>query len=184
LENGGAIPEIQENSANSENSHNYNSNINSNKNSKENTNNGYSDFSSEIEPHPPDLGSRIQSRIKTWNDLEIKPPCRKTALNLVNSSLPQIAITFQHYSDVEIDGAMGNYAKILKEPEKFFAPRYMSFESFLEKGVEKFADDAAPFETLLSRCQGPPKKTEESESYWDDIAKRALESSDREVGDG
>jgi hypothetical protein len=103
-----------------------------------------------LQPGKKDLGMRLEGRIQTWNRLNILPRCRKTALNIVCTKMDLIAVTFQHYSDAEIDAAMSNYSRVLGDPRYSGYPIYQSLEGFLANGVEKFCEDAKPFERFLS----------------------------------
>jgi hypothetical protein len=103
-----------------------------------------------------DLGSRIERAIKTWNEAGMLPKCRKTALNIINSKLESVAVTFQHYSDDEIATAVRNYREITKNPQDFDCfLNYQSFEGFIANGVEKFVDEARPLDRFRkNRSEG------------------------------
>jgi hypothetical protein len=150
---------------------NGNDNVNVNVNDQTNLENS---FSSRSPPHSPDLAKRIDDRIKSWNSLNLKPQCRKTALNLIQLNLDRIVTTFKLYADAEIDEAMVNYGIVSGDPAAYFDPGYKSLEGFLANGVEKFVSEAEPLKKYAARG-GPPglKNKPDDDDYWAELDKRA-----------
>jgi len=95
--------------------------------------------------------SRIQPHIDRWNELSKKHPLPRYRYLEVNLSQTEgIGKTLGFFEPDEIAKAMENYALIVSSPTEYTAkPVYSGLEGFLKSGVEKYTDDAHPFE----RCK-------------------------------
>jgi hypothetical protein len=87
--------------------------------------------------------SDFQKHIELWNSLML-PQYRGTGLNIPNIT------ALKAYSFNEIQSAIKNYNSILHSSKYDAFPVYTGFAGFIEKGIEKYADDAFPFERCLT----------------------------------
>lgn len=87
--------------------------------------------------------------LQYWNSLSPPlPKYRYTVMNLSNGE--GIGLTISAYSQDEIIQAVKNYSEIVSGKDKYKAmPEYGGLAGFLAKGVEKYADDAYPFDRCL-----------------------------------
>jgi len=116
-----------------------------------------SDRDKDIDSNPvfsPSVGndglSRIEKARKVWNDkADTLPPYRFIASKLREHERGPILRTISAYSDDEIFQAITNYAKIKSDIDMEPFPVYTTFAGFMAGGVEKYADDAKPFD----RCR-------------------------------
>lgn len=109
--------------------------------------------------------SRIEKARKEWNNHspDPLPNYRFLAIQLREEERHTILRTISAYDDDEIFTAITNYAKIKSDIDMEPFPVYATFAGFMAGGVEKYADDAKPFD----RCR---KKTAAS---FDDAAREA-----------
>lgn len=105
-------------------------------------------------------GPRIDEHIKTWNGLGL-PTYRYTSLNMREKDRADSLRTLSVYSDEEIAGAIRNYSEILKSSEHEAFPIYPTFAGFLATGIEKYADDAKPFERCRKKGGGFANRDDE-----------------------
>lgn len=96
-------------------------------------------------------GKRIDAHIKTWNGLGL-PTYRYTSLNMREKDRADSLRTLSVYGDEEIAAAIRNYSEISNSSEHEAFPVYPTFAGFLATGIEKYADDAKPFD----RCKKKP----------------------------
>jgi hypothetical protein len=94
--------------------------------------------------------SRIQKAQSLWNSLDIKPAYNWTSLNRKSEDNTKLLHTLDGFSDELIEQAIHNYKKLIDMPDCDFM-KYQSFPGFMYSGVEKFIDDARPFETLVRK---------------------------------
>lgn len=99
--------------------------------------------------------SRFEKAKASWNTLGLKPAMRKTLLDVYADDRSAILSTFKNYSDDEIAKAMYNYAEILESDRHEVTAPYQSLCGFLKSGVEKFGDDANPWERFAVRGAKP-----------------------------
>ncbi len=118
-----------------------------------------SDRDKDIDSNPvfsPSVGndglSRIEKARKVWNDkADTLPPYRFIATKLREHERGPILRTISAYSDDEIFQAITNYAKIKSDIDMEPFPVYATFAGFMAGGVEKYADDAKPFDRCRKR---------------------------------
>jgi len=111
--------------------------------------------------------NRINMHIASWNGYENLPHFRFTSINMKPDDLGAALRTLGAYSDGEIFQAITNYSKIKGNIDMEAFPVYPTFAGFMANGVEKYADDAKPFE----RC----RKRKPGVDQTDDARKRALD---------
>lgn len=102
-------------------------------------------------------GKRIDEHIKTWNGLGL-PTYRYTSLNMREKDRADSLRTLSVYGDEEIAAAIHNYSEISNSSEHEAFPIYPTFAGFLATGIEKYADDAKPFDRC--RKKGAAGKSE------------------------
>jgi hypothetical protein len=91
-----------------------------------------------------------------WNDLAIPPKYRFSFINL---SDPQAFLRMaSQYTETEILKAIDNYAEIRNHKHYEPFPVYTSLEGFLFKGVEKYIDEAKPFDRCRKKDAPAPTK--------------------------
>jgi hypothetical protein len=118
-------------------------------------------LSENLNPNLTDFSQRLEILTGRYNDLKIGPPFKKTAVNLNSSESSDLLKIMQIYQDDVSLKAMENYAKITNSPE--YDPCgcvYHGFISFMIRGVEKYCDEANPFEIFRKKMTsgaGPPK---------------------------
>jgi hypothetical protein len=113
-------------------------------------------FSESLNQNLPDFSKRLERLKAQYNALKIGPPFRKISVNLNPSELSDLMNIAQVYSDDISIKAMENYAKIVNSSE--YDPKgcvYHGFISFMVRGVEKYCDEANPFETFKKKTSGP-----------------------------
>jgi uncharacterized protein YdaU (DUF1376 family) len=108
----------------------------------------------EREEPKDDFTTRFELIKSIWNDRQLKPPMKKTIFDLMQDERTAIAGTFRNYSNDEISIAMNNYALILASPEHCIENPYRGLVGFIRGGVEKFVQDADPWEAF--KKQVPP----------------------------
>jgi len=111
--------------------------------------------------------NRINMHIASWNGYENLPHFRFTSINMKPDDLGAALRTLGAYSDDEISQAITNYSKIKNDIDMELFPVYPTFAGFMANGVEKYADDAKPFE----RC----RRRKPVGDQTDDARKRALD---------
>jgi hypothetical protein len=99
---------------------------------------------------PESSESRIQKAQSLWNSLDIKPAYNWLAHNRRPDDNTKLLHTLDGFSDELIEQAIHNYKKLIDMPDCDFM-KYQSFPGFMYSGVEKFIDDARPFETLVRK---------------------------------
>jgi hypothetical protein len=102
-----------------------------------------------LEPKVSNGSNRINMHIGSWNANDNLPHFRFTSVNMKPEDLSLALRTMSAYSDDEIFCAITNYAKILSDIDMDPFPVYATFAGFMAGGVEKYADDAKPFD----RCR-------------------------------
>jgi len=112
-------------------------------------------LSDELNPGRIDGTTRIEQARNTWNDKNLKPPCRFTPINFKPDRLVECLSTIKAYTDEEITRAIENYHGISRSAKHELTPRYGSFEGFMAAGVAKYADDADPWERCLKDRSSP-----------------------------
>lgn len=115
--------------------------------------------------------NRINMHIASWNANENLPRYRFNSLTMRDEDRHGALRTMTAYTDDEISQAIANYAKIKGDVDMEPFPVYATFAGFMVGGVEKYADDAKPFD----RC----RKRDAQESGLE-----ALERIRRESGQG
>ncbi len=102
-------------------------------------------------PHPSPTASRddgltrIENHRGLWNSLRAGPPCKLMAISFTPDDQGACLRTLSAYSDEEIAKAMQNYVSIRGSPEHKVESPYRSFAGFMGRGVEKFVDEADPW---------------------------------------
>jgi hypothetical protein len=114
-------------------------------------------LSENLNPNSSDFSQRLERLRNEYNALKIGPPFKKTAVNLTPSESSDLLRIMRVYADEASIKAMKNYAKILNSPEEYDpgACVYRGFVSFMIRGVEKYCDEAGPFELFRKRTSGP-----------------------------
>jgi hypothetical protein len=123
---------------------------------------GKEDFSlsDELNPSSKDFSQRVEKLRTAYNELKIGPPFKKTAVNLNPGESSDLLRIMQVYDDEVSVKAMENYQKIKSSP--VHDPGgciYQGFVSFMIRGVEKYCDEANPFENFKKVNKsgaGPP----------------------------
>jgi hypothetical protein len=106
-------------------------------------------------PPPPPVrigndGTSRFERAKTAGAV-IFSPVRKNFIHLRDDERREVLATFTYYSDDEIAAAIKTYAEMLKDDQyDIFAP-YASLIGFLRSGVEKYVDEAKPWDVFKKR---------------------------------
>jgi hypothetical protein len=124
-------------------------------------------LSRELNTNKERIGTRIDRAIGIWNDLHIKPPCRKTSLTIPQDRMRELIATFTSYSDHEIKEALENYSGIGCSTSHDLFPEYGSADGFLASGVEKYTSEADPWK----RCE----REKTADERWDERAREILE---------
>ncbi len=95
--------------------------------------------------------NRIENVIQKWNNLSKQYPYRFTTTLAINGEDNRKMLKcLSVFDDELIFKAIENYHKILADKNAYKAfPEYLSFVGFLSGGVEKYIDQAEPFE----RCK-------------------------------
>lgn len=101
------------------------------------------------EPKVSNGSNRINMHIGSWNANESLPRYRFNSLTMKDEDRHSALRTMTAYSDDEIFQAIINYAKIKSDIDMEPFPVYATFAGFMSGGVEKYADDAKPFD----RCR-------------------------------
>jgi hypothetical protein len=113
-------------------------------------------LSESLNPKLPDFSQRLEKLREQYNNLKIGPPFKKMAINLNPAELSDLMKIMQVYPDDVSIKAMENYDKIINSPD--YDPggcTYRGFISFMVRGVEKYCDEANPFETFRKKTSGP-----------------------------
>jgi hypothetical protein len=122
-------------------------------------------FSEGLNQKLSDFSERLEKLRENYNTLKIGPPFKKMAITLNPAESSDLMKIMQVYPDDISIKAMENYAQIKKSPE--YDPGgcvYHGFVSFMVRGVEKYCDEARPFETFRKKTSGPsPPKNK----HWD-----------------
>lgn len=100
-------------------------------------------------PRVENGSNRINMHIGSWNANENLPRYRFNSLTMKPEDISAALRTMTAYSDDEIFQAITNYAKIKSDIDMEPFPVYATFAGFMAGGVEKYADDAKPFD----RCR-------------------------------
>lgn len=106
--------------------------------------------------------SRISKAQSSWNYQGL-PPSKKLIFSGEDSAL--MLDTIRAYTDIEIDEAIGNYAKILTSTDYDIGFEYGSFQGFMKSGVEKFVNEAEPFEKYRKEVAGKTEKRTDFTEY-------------------
>ncbi len=97
-------------------------------------------------PSPRNDGmTRIENHRGLWNSLHAGPPCKLLAISFTPDDQSACLRTLSAYTDEEVAKAMQNYVSIRGSPEHKVESPYRSFAGFMGRGVEKFVDDADPW---------------------------------------
>jgi len=124
---------------------------------EEETEKGKEDFSlsGELNPAFGNFSQRLEKLRAKYNDMKIGPPFKKTAFNLNPAESSDLMKIMQVYDDEISMKAMENYEKIKKSAEHDPGGCvYHGFISFMVRGVEKFCDEANPFESFKRKDNG------------------------------
>jgi hypothetical protein len=108
-----------------------------------------------------DVSVRLEKLKLAWNNLDIGPPFPKILVNLTSSESSDFLMSISVWDDDTVIGAMRNYRRVKTEPD--YDPGscvYRSFIGFMSKGVEKYRDEAKPFDLFRKGGTGPP------EEFW------------------
>jgi hypothetical protein len=151
------------NKTNEDESPNVNGNDNVNDNVNDNT-----DFSFPENPEleklkfacQQDVSVRLEKLKLVWNNLDIGPPFPKILVNLTSSESSDFLMSISVWDDDMAIGAMRNYKRVKTEPD--YDPGscvYRSFIGFMSKGVEKYRDEAKPFDFFRKGGAGPPEES-------------------------
>jgi hypothetical protein len=116
----------------------------------------------ELNQNTKDLVSRIEGRRKKWESCKLPPAPIITNTSVLNN----LKDPFETYADEKIDEAITNFSRVISQPgfdpsvlpgkEKGGGPP--NFKNFLLTWVDRFIDEAKPFEAFKPK-QGtsPPK---------------------------
>jgi len=102
-------------------------------------------------PEVSNGSNRIDMHIASWNANENLPRYRFNSLTMRDEDRHGALRTMTAYSDDEISQAITNYAKIKSDIDMEPFPVYTTFAGFMAGGVEKYADDAKPFDRCRKR---------------------------------
>ncbi|MDR3302940.1 MAG: DUF6291 domain-containing protein [Treponema sp.] len=108
-------------------------------------------FSARASPQG-DFMSWYETTRKAWNLLFPGMPALTLATNLKDFKMKDHILTFQNFPDVKQNNrAMLNYIKISSDPDHYKQGGcvYQSFEGFLANGLDKYIDEAKPFDRFL-----------------------------------
>jgi len=105
-------------------------------------------------PNEPSITSRIENHRKAWNTAKL-PECRYTVITFKDFEMADCTRALQFYTDDEISEAIGNYSKIIGNPDYDIFP-YKSFTNFMGKGVERYVTSAKPFDAFKRKARDSP----------------------------
>lgn len=106
--------------------------------------------------------TRISKAQSSWNYQGLTPS-KKLIFSGDDSAM--MLDTIRAYTDIEIDEAIANYAKIRDSTDHDIGFEYGSFQGFMKSGVEKFVSDAEPFEKYRKEVAGKPEKRTDFTEY-------------------
>jgi hypothetical protein len=118
----------------------------------------------ELNQHLKDLVLRVEGRRKKWESCKLPPAPIITNISVLND----LKDCFGTYADEKIDEAIENFAGVLFQdgfdpstlPGKKDGGGPPNFKNFLLRWVDKFINEAKPFETFRSRHgTSPPAKS-------------------------
>jgi hypothetical protein len=113
---------------------------------------------------------RLESALATWNADKSLPRYRFLPISMPQEARGAALRTLGAYTDAEVKTAIANYSKILANPSAWEAfPRYTGFQGFMASGVERYCDEARPFE----RMKVKPKAGEYIDPERDEKARLA-----------
>jgi hypothetical protein len=113
-------------------------------------------LSEELNPNLGDFSQRLKILQEHYNELDIGPPFKKTSVNLNSSESSDLMKIMQTYRDNISLKAMDNYSEIKNSQEHDPGGCvYRGFVSFMVRGVEKYCDEAKPFELFRKKRTGP-----------------------------
>lgn len=104
----------------------------------------------------------IAHAIATWN-LSPLPRCRYTVFNL--PKIAQVKEKFDVFSIDEINKAIANLGKYYEDEESKFRPS--SFENFITRSLDRWTDEAKPWERYEKQeSTVTPMTDEEIDAIW------------------
>jgi hypothetical protein len=142
---------------------NGNVNDNLNGNGNENGNSPPPSFSKsdELNPHKKDITSRVEQHRKLWETCGLPPA--QIILNM--QILNDMGDALSTFSDAKITEAIKNYAEVISRPgfDESVLPggHKPIFRNFLKSWVEKFINEAKPFERFMSKAERAKKADED-----------------------
>jgi hypothetical protein len=122
-----------------------------------------------LNPNLGDFSLRLEKLREKYYTLKIGPPIKKTAENLNPSELSDLMKIMQTYQDDVSLKAMDNYSRITNSPEHDPGGCvYRGFVSFMIRGVEKYCDEAEPFELFKKIFRKGTSGPSPPEEHFDD----------------
>jgi hypothetical protein len=107
-----------------------------------------------LAPARDDFAAWFEAAKERWNISKTGPPCRYLAINLGEPRLSGLLAAYQTYPDrEEVARGILNYGRIAASEAEYDPAGciYQSLESFLIRGLEKYVDEARPFERFRRR---------------------------------
>lgn len=113
-----------------------------------------------VHPNLSEIAERVKTLGAEWNTLAIKPPFTKQLINLNRFEQQDLLSALNGYPDTVILSAIKNYKHVRASPEAYDpgACAGYTFITFLTKGVERYRDEAEPFEEFRKRGTAPPQR--------------------------
>jgi len=139
---------------------NLNLNLNDNLNDNLNLKKEEEPFSLKLNPSSENTSQRIEKLKENYNTLKIGPPFKKSVINMSPIELRDLMRIMAIYSDDVAIKAMENYQAVKPPEYDRKGCEYQSFISFMTKGIEKYCDEAHPFERfkqVINHSTGPPQ---------------------------
>lgn len=109
--------------------------------------------------------TRIGIAQSAWNYAELKPPSRILPINFKGEDTAGCLAVIQAYTDSQIQEAIQNYADISTSTDYEIGFEYGSFQGFMKSGVEKFVNEAEPFEKYRKEVAGKSEKRTDFTEY-------------------
>jgi hypothetical protein len=104
--------------------------------------------SDELNPNRKNLVSRVEGRRKKWESCKLPPAPIITNLSVLND----LKDCLETYTDEKIDEAITNFAGVISQPgfdtSTLPGGQKPNFKNFLLRWVDRFIDEAKPFETF------------------------------------
>jgi hypothetical protein len=121
----------------------------------------------ELKPHQKDIAARVEGCRRFWAECGLPPAQIITNIQKLND-LQDALSTF---SDEKITEAVKNYAALISRPgfDESVLPggrKPADFKNFLQRWVEKFVDEAKPFERFMSKAE---RSEQAGKDYFDRI---------------